>query len=221
MVYLTPQEELILRDSPIYKKYRKTQWSAITRVSVLADLDAITMTSIEALPLIKFLTAIYQSKNLEDAYTVYGSIETKGQNQNSIGYNEIMVQGAYNSVLNKFYTSLTDVEFHRTALTCVGGTITGAIYAPGASNKFYAYWMVLGTNNTTNPATTYYDVLLNEETSGDVVKHFQLTGNDFNRDKIPVYYKGGVADKDLDITFDNGIGVEILYVDVLAGKATS
>ena len=205
----------------LYIKYRNTAYGSIARATILSDLDSIVYCGVEQLPLIRYLMAIYRAKADEDSVAYQATIDTKLGNQNSIGYNINMGDGTYNSTTNKFYTSLSDMDQHRTILTAVAGTATGAIYAPGASNKGYYYWCTLGTDNTTNPNTTYYDIKFSEETSGTIIQQFQIEGDDMGRGRYYLVWKNAAADRDLEFTADNGQGTEKIYVNLIAGKATS
>lgn len=62
----TPEEEQQLKKNLIYQKYASTAFSAITTANLLTDINAITGARIEDIPLIKWLTFLYQQKTKVD-----------------------------------------------------------------------------------------------------------------------------------------------------------
>jgi hypothetical protein len=205
----------ILKNNPVYLKYKQTAYSTPTIATVLADLDAITSISFETLPLIKFLTLLFNLKTREDMETTLDTIQsnTLGRVYQDWIHNPTMYTPAEVKI------NLGDYAPHKTELTLSSGAIAAtAIYAPGAGKKPVALWLSLGTNNTTNPTTTSYTFTITEETSGDVIQAFTATGSQLGRYKRPIFWIGTTADKDINMAVSGGNAAEKIFVTLAAGR---
>jgi len=209
-LYLTPEDMVVLRAEPLYLKYAGTQWSSLTATTVLADLNAIQNTSLETLPIIKYLLMILKQKTLTD--TLGEQEDTQSNTVNAL------YQGWYENPTTKVpivtKTNITDFDVHLTTATLSSGSLANhSLYAPGASKKYCIYYMdVFSEVADFDYAFTF------EMHQEDGSKLWKGTWSPANGPRVPLNWVGTVDDKDAMVDIADGAGAELLHFRTAGGK---
>lgn len=216
-MYLSPEEIKQLEQSQVYQYYSNVPWATPTIATIQAHLDAITRTSVESLPLIKFLTMLLQSKSTEanTAKLIEMDLEITSVNTMS------KVRYYHDHILAKHVTggalsgAVSDFSAHRSVATLTGGSLADhALYQPGVGYKF-AVWKVFVGVRTAAMAAVNFTLEFQDEDGGTLFS-CNILGN--VPMEIPLYYLHDTADKDLIVDIAGGAGSEILTFLTVAGK---
>lgn len=207
---LTDADRKSLESSQIYKYYSSNSWSSVSAALIEADLDAIKLMSIENLPLIKFLTMILQSKQLEsqtnDLTAQYGEIEMlRAFHQANFGSFE-----ANDGLHQTGQGTMEQYTIVRTQHILAGGVLANATLIAGdPAGNLSLLWFIASWD--VDPAAAYtFDF---HEAGGVTLPPVASAPPTFrgNR-KVWGYWDCPTADTDMEVDIAGGAGIEVVDI---------
>jgi hypothetical protein len=200
---LSPSDYELLKKNPVYlQKYKGKTYSELTLAGILTDLDAIQSVSVENLPLIEFLSRLYNAKNQEDSYTALNNIDGYIEYNREYPRYEWGLKGSGDGPEN----ANLDVEI--TSHTLAGGALANAVIAAAvASFQLQLLWTILYWD--TAPAAAYVYNLQEEDQANQYLLQYQIADNGKLKRH---YFKTANDNKAILGDITGGAGGEILYM---------
>lgn len=223
---LTYEEKLALLGNPIYEYYAATPWTTHTPTTVQAHLDGITKTSLDTLPLIKFLHIVLDavSKGTYYASLTTGTAQALFVKQTSID-NKQDILARHLSTLNPSQygsngsggnVTAASNTLYRTAATLNAGALADhVLFQPGTGKKGIVYHTDIGIDTAALIAQNYTLDFQDEDNASFFHKNWVQT-----MDRVELHYIHATADKDIEVDILGGADDEILVFNTFAATYT-